>query len=479
MSLKKLKNSLLSLDEISQANPLKYWRGTKPQNEFLKDPARIKLLRGGNQIGKSTAGIVELVGRLLGEHPFLDVPQPPIEGWLIAHSWEQSKSLMGKLNELIPPHELHPSVEFVPGKGYRGTGAPVIRFNNGSILRVKTTQQARGGQTLSLASGTVDAIWVDEPPPHAVFGEIWARLTRTRGFCCITMTPIGVPCDWLRKMVETGQVSETVAPLNESNMTPEFPGAVPLLSQKEIDNLAANYLSIDRDSRIRGDWDSGIPMEGRIFDQFSEEHVSDQACSIKGDYRFGIGIDHGSDAGSQVAILVAVDISDPKDVFVYVLDEYIAGAETAEVHARGIMRMIERNNLSINQITRWTGDRAHGGTRFGGKMSNKILMSGFAHVLGYPNGKLPFYIRTAFKPRFSVYYTCQAIHERMVKKQFQIFPKCKTLIKSLKHWALKSNGGLDTMSEHKHTIDGMRYAIMPLIDQAYKLPSASKIQLRR
>ena len=164
MSLKKLKNSLLNLDEISQANPLKYWRGTKPQNEFLKDPARIKLLRGGNQIGKSTAGIVELGGRLLGEHPFLDVPQPPIEGWLVSHSWEQSKSLQKKLHDLIPPHELHPSVEFVPGKGYRGTGAPVVRFKNGSILRVKPTQQARGGQTLSLASGTVDAIWIDEPP---------------------------------------------------------------------------------------------------------------------------------------------------------------------------------------------------------------------------------------------------------------------------------------------------------------------------
>ncbi len=82
---------------------------------------------------------------------------------------------MGKFHALVPKHELHPDVEYVPGKGYRGTGAPVVRFKNGSIIRFKTTNQG----TLGLASGTVDFIWIDEPPPPELFGEIRRRITRT------------------------------------------------------------------------------------------------------------------------------------------------------------------------------------------------------------------------------------------------------------------------------------------------------------
>ena len=456
-------------------DPMQYFSPTPPQEVWLRDASKVKLLRGGNQVGKSAAGIYETLGRCLGNHRYLQVPPPPIEAWAVVHSWEQSKVIQGKIHDMTPKHMLHPDCEYVRGKGYRGTGAPVIRYTNGSILRIKTTQQARGGQTLSLASATCDFIWIDEPPPPRVAGEIFARLARTKGVCAITCTPIGVPVEWLRKMVEDGRCSETVYPLTVENTTPKY--CKPLLQQDEIDRIAANYLPIDRDARINGDWVAGIP-EGRIFDQFREDLISDVAAPKQGNYRFGIGIDHGSDAGSQAAILVAVDVTEPNNPFVYVLDEYVAGSAPAEVHARGIMAMIRRNGLEIANVHRWTGDRAHGGKRSGGRMSNRMIEAAMCHVLGYPAGRLPFRIRTAYKPRFSVYYTCQAIHETMCKSRFQIYPRCKTLIKSITHWSLKASGGLDTMSEHKHTIDAMRYAIMPLINQQYRTSGVSKIAYR-
>ena len=474
MNLGGLNNQLSKLQAICDQTPLNYWNPCPPQERFLRDNSKIKLLRGGNQIGKSAAGIVELLGRCLGNHPYLPVKKPPIIAWLIVHSYDQSKTIMQKIWDMADKRTIQ--TEFVIGRGFRSSGAPVIVFKNGSICRIKTTQQAQGGRgTMGLASGSVDFILVDEPPPQHVVGELFARVSRTRGRIAITMTPVGVPCDFIKKMVDDGLISETVAPLTEQNLTPK--GCRPLLSSEEIDAITMNYLPIDRAARVSGDWVAGIP-EGRIFDLFDDEHISARPCPQNGEFLFGIGIDHGSDAGSQCAVLVAVDISDKKDPFLYVLDEVVAGAAPAEVHARSILAMIERNNLKPGHINRWTGDRAHGGNQFGGKMSNRMIMAAFSHLLGYDTKRLPFSIRTAHKPRFSVYYTCSAIHAKMAKKRFSIHPRCTGLIKSFKFWALKKNGWLDTLSEHKHLIDACRYACMPLLSQAYAAPLHSKIRIR-
>ena len=45
-----------------------------------------------------------------------------------------------------------------------------------------------------------------------------------------------------------------------------------------------------------------------------------------GNYSFCIGVDHGSQPNAQVAILAAVEMSDPQNPWVYVLDEYVSGS---------------------------------------------------------------------------------------------------------------------------------------------------------
>jgi len=469
----------IRLARESERDPLLYWRPTPVQLRVVQDRSSVVLLRGGNQIGKTMVGCFEVHCRCIGKHPYKKVKPPPIEVWIIVHSWEQSKVIQKKFYEMAPKSELDAETEYIPGKGFRGK-YPTVKYANGSLVFFKTTGQG----TLGVASGTVDFILVDEPPPPEIWGELKARTTRTRGDMLLTLTPIGVPVHYLKEMVEEKLISEHVGIMSVENCTPYQ--CKPMMSQIEIDALARSYLAIDRAARMNGDWDGGVP-EGRIFDSFSEEHISSYQPSFtyydkqgreqSRNYIWTIGIDHGHDVASQVALLICIDMTDPKDSHIYVVDEYVADGAGADRHARGIITMLHRHELDIADITRWTGDRPHKGKKSGeGKMSNQFLMSGFANELGYPHNGLPFKIKTAYKPRWSVIYGCQTIHERMINSKFQIFPECTVTIKSLKNWALKSNGLLDTISEHKHCIDAMRYAIMPIIDIKYKAKSPSKIQ---
>ena len=481
MTLSDLTSIAIRMAKDKERNPLKYWRPTPVQEAVLRDNSNVVLFRGGNQVGKTWCGIREVHGRCTWNHPYKSTPKKPLTVWVIVHSWEQSKVIQSKFYELAPKDELHDDTEYITGKGFRGK-YPIVKYKNGSIVYFKTTGQG----TLGIASQSCDFVWIDEPPPPELWGEIKARTTRTRGQILLTLTPIGAPVDYLRDMVADGLISEHVGALTVENCTPL--NCKPMLSEKEIEDLTRAYLSIDRDARIMGSWDGGIP-EGRIFDSFDESMISNtepiartydnSGNEREKEFMWSVGIDHGHDVASQVAILTCIDMTDPKDPWIYVVDEYVSGGGGANKHARGIIKMLARNGLTIADITRWTGDRKHGGNKKGdGRMSNAMLLSGFAHELDYGSGKLPFKIQTAFKPRWSVLYGCQVIHERMITGKFQIFTTCEMTIKSLKMWSRKSNGLLDTLSEHKHCIDALRYAVMPIVDVKYRSAVPNKLYKR-
>tara|TARA_R110000803_G_scaffold68545_2_gene130481 strand:- start:104 stop:1555 length:1452 start_codon:yes stop_codon:yes gene_type:complete len=478
-SLQKIVDLTQKLSADTIRDPIKYWQPTPIQSRVLCDESNIVLLRGGNQIGKTMVGVYETHSRCIGAHRFKNVEKKPIVVWIIVHSWEQSKVIQAKFWELAPKDELHKDTEYIPGKGFKGK-YPIVRYKNGSIAFFKTTGQG----TLGVASGTVDFMWIDEVPPPQLWGELKARITRTRGDMLITLTPIGAPIDYMKKMVEDGLISEHVGIMSVENCTPL--GCKPMLNQADIDALSISYLPIDRAARMSGDWEGGVP-DGRIFDSFTTEMINDFTPSYiyydeEGKEKnrnliWTIGIDHGHDIASQVAILACVDMTIESKPHVYVVDEYISDGAGANIHAHGIITMLKNNDLEIADINRWTGDRAHGGSKKGvGKMNNAMLSSGFAHVLGYPKSNLPFKIKTAYKPAWSVWYGSQLIHELMCSGRFQIFPKCDKTITSLKNWALKKSGAMDTMSPHKHAVDALRYGIMPVINLKYNSPRISKLK---
>ena len=214
-----LTRQILQLKRRAATNPLSYFRPTPPQLAFLKDPSPIKLLLGGNQVGKTRCSVMALLYRALDCHPYLKTDPAPNESWLITHSHDQSRTIQEKLFEMIPEGMLMDDCVFVPGKGFRGQ-VPIVRFKNGSIIRIKTAQQGLG-----LASASIGFVAIDEPIPESVWGELAARVLRggaggKTGTIAITMTPVGEDVTYLRRMVEDNRISCHRAPLTVPDTTP-------------------------------------------------------------------------------------------------------------------------------------------------------------------------------------------------------------------------------------------------------------------
>ena len=434
-------------------DPLTYFRPTPGQRAWLEDPAQVKLFRAGNQLGKTLAGCVEVLWRCLGRHRYYETQDPPIEVWIICHSMEMSVALQSKLQALIPPETLHPSTEFVPGKGFRGK-TPLVRFKNGSMIRIKTTSQ----NSLGLASATIDYILIDEPPSREVWGELQLRIFRNRGSVGLTMTPIGRNVDWLKDLVEDGKVSDHCYTLSEENTRPE--GALfPLVTQQEIDKLSEILLPFERAQRLEGAWE-GTP-EGRIFECYDTTKMYGDHLP-RGSFKYGVGIDHGGGAGQQVAVLVAVAKEDLGKGKVWIIDESAATDPTApEDDARAILGMLRRNGLRLEDIELWRGDRPYPGRRGVGTKSNSLLEK-WIIKLAHARSRQKQRLRIMHPRKFagSVEYGSRILHSTMVRGEFWCRPEAHQVDHSLRMWT-----GAD--DEHKHAIGAVRYIVVDLLGKRF------------
>ena len=483
MSICGLAKRIQWLQQQAQDNPLAYFRPTRPQRDFIMkgEEVHVRALVGGNQIGKTICAAYFLVSFCLGKHPSIR-SAPPVETLLVTHSHSQSRVIQEKLWNMIPKNELHPSVEFRRGRGFRGV-EPLIRFNNGSIIRVKTSNQG-----LALAGSTCALVMVDEPVSEHVYSELLARTARggrngSRGYMCLTLTPVGdVDLTYLKELIDQGKIDTTYGSLSLEDTTPigwrEGQELQPLLTQEQIDELTAGYLAIDREQRIHGSLE--VSPIGVVFDLFSDDMVLTsipRSLGNQGNWDFCIGIDHGSTPGSQVALLVAAYKEPGANTRVFVLDEYVSGKATPEHHVLGILEMLKRNGVQPQQC-RWIGDGTHHASRNrdGYKMSNLMLVRALEKILNYPAKSLPWRIRQVKKYKSSVYYTASLINSSMARKDFYILRSAQQTIKAIKNWTLTRSQSSNSRNIHGHKIDALRYAITELLDERVKLPTHIRIE---
>ena len=244
---------------------LRYFKPMKPpQNDqagFLRSPAKIRAVFGGNRSGKTEIGVVDCLMMALGVHPVRsESAPPPVYLRYCAPKWEDNiKAVIVKKFQAMTPR-----------KDIKGDDWPkawseksrTLSFKNGSKVRFFTYEQdvnVYGGDD-------IDGFYMDEHGEEKYFIENNMRTLDRNGYGVLTMTP------------EAGITWEEdniiLASENDPNIDywrfTTFDN--PYLSQeaiKEVEKLITDERL--RDAKLRGLF---VALSGLVYPQFDRaRHV--------------------------------------------------------------------------------------------------------------------------------------------------------------------------------------------------------------
>ncbi len=479
-TIRQLGYAIQSLTVRSKRDPWRSGLAWLPlQERYLKSQSRYRLLRTGNQIGKTTAALADVLGHALGEHPYrMQGRDKSGEYFIVCTTWPQSVAIQAKLYALIPKNRLHSDTVFTSIRGFKGKNPAVqVKHVDGtySTIRFKTSEQS----TLSVAGATIDGLLLDEPPPNPeIYAELAKRTSASGGWVSLSLTPIGADLTWLREMVEAGKFEDIHAPLSVEQFTPvgatrprRLPDGTPM-DQEWLDNEIAMTLPHQVAVRILGGWECSIT--GRLFSAFKSSglgsHVHENVPRTE--CRLVLGIDHGTLAvgeteSKQIAVLMLVDESRHKKKVdnhsrIYVLDEFSPEEDsTPEQDARGILAMLARHQIEWSELDEVWGDRTY--ERGAIRKSNADLHKYLARELGIHRDKLKPIIKTvkkgAGRGAGSVDLGVRYMHAQMVRASgFAVHPRCKRVIGAIDRWDYRFSD-----CENKDPIDGVRYGLQSFI----------------
>lgn len=261
-ALIRYRNAVAAMAEHNRTNRLELYQPYPKQAEFhaLGKKKRERLLRAGNQLGKTWAGGFEMTYHLTGEYPSW------WQGYRFDHAiraWVGSKSaqdtrdgvqtvLLGPPADeaqwgtgTIPKRLL---IEVKKGRGIAdGVDTVLVKHISGgtSQLTFKTYDQGRE----RWQAATLDLVWFDEEPKEDIYNEGLTRTNATRGLAYMTFTPLHGQTEVVRRFIKdpTPDRAEVVMTIDDA------PHIAPDQKQKIIDS----YKSHERDARTRG-----IPIMG-------------------------------------------------------------------------------------------------------------------------------------------------------------------------------------------------------------------------
>jgi hypothetical protein len=191
----KLFDTLCALEEYRLSRPLEFYRPHATQADFHASRARIRLLSGANQSGKTEAGMAEVAAAVLGYRPWLpkDDPsyympfRPPVSIRIIATDFAKT------VRPVIEPKLLKWFPAMLKSRGYKinrhqpGAALEEINTPNGSQIHIITHTQF---EKLSSGEGwTGHYLAIDEPCPESAWVSSWRGCIANNGYAWLTLTP--------------------------------------------------------------------------------------------------------------------------------------------------------------------------------------------------------------------------------------------------------------------------------------------------
>lgn len=441
---------------------------TQPQIDVLSAEERFIWYRAGNQLpplGKSIVMACEAIWYCLEEHPFKEIRKvaKTIDVMIFSANSKQSKSMQRKIWELVPKNELAASVKYDAIIGFQGV-EPACRFRNGNIIRFKTLEAG----TTSYAGFECDLICVDEPipkPAEQIFSELEKRVQARNGRIILGFAPIGQDCQWLVPLITPSE--ERPIPLIKDYHYRANPSLFVIprtgklmktasgieCNQEWVDSLIQNTIPAFVPIRIHGEMDAHY--EGARFPQFDRSRHVFTGNPIDG-LSLKLGIDHGSgNHHSSCAVLLGMEQTDEGPI-VWVLDEYYSETETTQKQdAKGIIAMLDRNDVDYHMLHSAFGDKPHKSNALTIMKSNTYLHTHIATELNIQSGRLRPKIGNAKEGanhgHGSVDIRQRWLTELFIEDRIRISSKCNRFIESLH----KFDG--NDKSQWKHLIDAMLY----------------------
>lgn len=290
---------LEQLDDRRRYRRIDFFEPYPKQEEFF-DLGLFKgerMLRAGNQLGKTEAGAFEMACHLTGEYPDWWLGRRfdhPVKAWAIGLTTQVTRDVLQEKLCGEPGVEIAFGTGFIPKESFNGpptlargiTGAydtiQVTHKTNGvvdgvSILKFKSAEQGRE----KFQSSTLDLFWSDEETPFDIYTELLARISATSGMGYVTFTPLQGKTTLVERFVIGGPDIGLVKmrATDAKHMTAERIAA----------NLA-RYPAHEREARMNGE-----PMlgSGRIF-PYSDDLLSEPPLQyIPQEWLKGWGIDFG------------------------------------------------------------------------------------------------------------------------------------------------------------------------------------------
>lgn len=245
-------------------NRIKEYAPYAKQLEFhaLGKTVRERLLRAGNQLGKTYSGAAEMSYHLTGEYPeWWDgrTWDTPIRAWAGGKDGLSVRDSLGLLllgppsargTGMIPKRFIE---DIRPARGLPdAVDTVVVKYKTGGTSNLTFKSYEQGRERWQAA--TLDLVWLDEEPAEDIYTEALSRTNATGGMLYMTFTPLLGMSTVVRRFL-----MEDSPDRSDTNMTIDDALHIP---EERRNQIIASYPPHEREARTRGTPALG---SGRIF----------------------------------------------------------------------------------------------------------------------------------------------------------------------------------------------------------------------
>lgn len=321
---------LQELDRRDKERRLELYRPYQKQKKFHDDGKRFRerLLRAGNQNGKSYSVGTEWAFHLTGLYPeWWDGRRwdRPIVAWASSDTAETTRDnpqrvllgIVGEMGTGAIPAQLLGDYGNAQGVADLVDYIRVKHVSGGwSLLRFKYYAQGRS----KWQGPPVDAVWFDEEPPEDIYDEGLARTIATGGMAALSFTPLLGMSNVVRRFLV-----DPTDDRSDTNMTIEDAEHIPA---EERARIIASFAPHEREARARG-----IPTlgSGRIY-PVAEEMIKVTPFALPAHWARIAAIDFGWDHPTAISWMAWDRDAD----VIYVYDCYRVREQTPNVHAAAL-----------------------------------------------------------------------------------------------------------------------------------------------